>query len=211
MKKKVIELPKGYLSYSQYSLWNQSPERYAALYFDKREEMRFDNDGMRYGKEVANALEKGVETGDLRTDAAMLLLPKYDVADEEITAEFKTDYGWLKLLGRPDSFDSKTLSFYEYKTGISPWTQNKASKHFQMQFYAMMIYIIHKRVPPHSELIWIETEKDMNGATRPTGVIKRFPVEISLSSVMDTMAKVTKTAHEIEIAWACHTPYITTF
>ena len=37
---------------------------------------------MEYGKVVADALEKGVQTGDLLTDAGMLLLPKYDVADK---------------------------------------------------------------------------------------------------------------------------------
>lgn len=88
-KKKVIQLPKGYLSYSQIALWKSSPDRYKKIYFDDMNELRFSNPGMEYGKIVANALENEEDVGDLLTDIAMELLPKYDVRDEEITPNSK--------------------------------------------------------------------------------------------------------------------------
>lgn len=205
MAKKYIQLPQGYISYSQLTLWQNDKKRYAEIYFDRRDELRTSNRGMEYGKVVADALEKGVQTDDLLTDAAMLLLPKYDIADEEIRAEIRTKDGWITLLGKPDSMDSYSKSFLEYKTGKTQWTEKKAQGHLQMHFYAAVIYRKYGIVPPSAKLVWIETEMTEKGI-QPTGRVEEFPVKITLKEILKTLALISKVAKEIEVAFASHIP-----
>lgn len=204
MNKRYIQIPKEYISYSQLELYNRDPEQYKAIYFDGRDELRTTNAGQQYGKVVADALEKGIQTGDLLTDSAMLLLPKYDVADVEMRVDMKVKGGWIQLFAKPDSFDSKTKNFLEYKTGKQPWTQKKAQDHLQMHFYALAIYCKYK-VIPDARLVWIETSST-DGRVNPTGRVQEFIVEFDLKGLLATMALVSKVAKEIEIAFAAHVP-----
>lgn len=216
MKKKVIQLPRGYISYSQKQLWKNDKQRYKEIYFDNRDELRTSNAGMEYGKVVADALEKGVQTDDLLTDSAMLLLPKYDVADQEIRVEFKTKEGTVMVLAKPDTRDSKSWAFREYKTGKTRWTQKKAQEHPQMRFYAMAIYLASGKVIREAHLDWIETF-DMVTATddsglpterkiTPTGHVETFTVKFTLNDILNEMADTARVAKEIEIAYASHIP-----
>ena len=207
MKKQYIQLPRGYLSFSQIQLWQNDKKRYAEIYFDGRDELRTSNAGMQYGKVVAEALEKGIETGDLLTDSAMLLLPKYDTADVEIRADMRTSTSgpYVTVMGRPDSLDSATKAFLEYKTGKTSWTQEKAQKHLQLAFYAMIIYLKHKVISPSIALVWIETEPTESGI-QPTGRMETFPVTLGLKDILATMALTAKIAKEIEVAYAAHVP-----
>jgi hypothetical protein len=93
MRKKIIELPRGYLSFSQISLWISSPDRYKKLYFDGDQTYTISNSGMTYGSKVASALEHETQTGELLTDLAIELLPKYDIRDQEIITHIKNK-GW---------------------------------------------------------------------------------------------------------------------
>jgi len=178
--------------------------------------MRLNNSGMDYGKTVATALENEESTGDLLTDAAMLLLPKYDIRDKEIQVETKTKDGWLKIIGKPDYLNSKTKEFYETKTGKGKWTQTKAQKHPQMIFYAMLIYLAYGVVLNDAYLNWIETEdvlepykesdwllKDRK-VIKPTGNVQTFKVTFTLTDILKTLAETVKVAKEIEIAWSMH-------
>jgi hypothetical protein len=212
--KKYISLPRHHLSYSQCSLWLSDKERYRAQYFDGRTDLNFSNSGQSYGKTVADALEAGRETGDLLTDAAMLLLPKYDVADQPIEVDVKTKRGWLNLIAKPDTFNSITKEFVEFKTGKgkNPWTPAKAQSHFQMWYYAVVIWQKYGVMLPDAKLAWIETEDTLEGI-KPTGHVETFTVVFTPVELMQTLAKIVKIAHEIEEAWASHItkPYITTW
>ncbi len=201
MSKKYIGLPKPYLSFSQAALWQRDPHAYAAHYFDGRDELRPSNPGMSYGKLVADALERQQETGDLLTDAAILMLPKYDIRDEEFRADLKTPKGWVQILAKPDFMDSETKNFIEIKTGKTKWTQDKADKHLQLHWYAMAIYLKYAVVPKVT-LAWVETSQDTEGVVAPTGRIESFDVNITLGDILKTMALVGKVAQEIAIAWA---------
>ena len=205
MKKKYISLPHGYLSYSQLALWRSNPKTYADLYFDDRSELRSSNRAMEYGKVVADALENGIQTGDLLTDSAMLLLPKYDTADQEMRVDMKTQGGWIPILAKPDTFDSVTKSFGEFKTGKVRWTQQRAQEHLQMHFYATAIYLKYKVVPPDVRLIWIETDQQ-DGVVTPTGHVEEFKLTIRLGDIIGTMAMISKAARDISIAFAAHVP-----
>lgn len=210
--KRYLQLPHGYLSYSQMSLWGTDRTRYMGLYFDKREDLRVSNRGQEYGKLVANALEKEEETGDLLTDSAMLLLPKYDIRDVGFDVEIKTKDGWLKLIAKPDYMDSQTKNFIEIKTGRYPWTQAKAQSHLQMIFYAVVIWQKYDIKLPGAKLAWIETDYTDEGL-KPTGRVETFEVTFTSSQYLETLSEMIRVAKEIEIAWASHVtkPYITTF
>jgi hypothetical protein len=216
MKKKYIQLPRQYISYSQCELWKHDPERYKKLYMDGNQAYRLNNSGMDYGKVVATALENEESTGDLLTDAAMLLLPKYDVRDKEIIVETRTKDGWLKIIGRPDYMDSKTKNFYEIKTGKGAWTQTKANKHPQLLFYALLIYLKFGVILKETKLIWIETEDTIEKyketdwlpedkkVIKPTGRIETFVVNFTLCDILNTLASTIKIAKDIEIAYISH-------
>jgi len=203
MKKKYIQLPKGYLSYSQIQLWKSDKKRYIELYFNNRNELRLSNSGLEYGKIVADALEQGTETNDLLTDTAMSLIIKYDIRDQEIRTEIKTKHGAVGVMGRPDTMDSVTKAFREYKTGRVKWTENKAQKHPQMVFYAMLIYLAHGVILKEAYLDWIETVEE-NGIVKPTGRLETFRVTFTFMDIMECIAMTTRVAKEIEIAWASH-------
>lgn len=224
--KRFISLPKPHFSYSQWSLWLSNPERYKQIYFDKREDVQFTNRGQSYGKMVADALEAQVDTGDLLTDAATLLLPKYDVQDAPIFVDVKTKHGWLNLIAKPDTYNSETHDFVEFKTGKgkNPWTPEKAQNHLQMWFYAVVIWQKFGVVLDKAQLSWVETEdvppyvvtvndQKITMTIAPTGRVETFDVHFSKAGLMDALARIIKSAHEIEVAWAGHItkPWITTF
>ena len=205
MKKRYFSLPKSYLSYTQYSLWLSDPKKYARHYFDDMD-TSFANKGQAYGKLVADALEMSRDTGDLLTDAAMLLLPKYDVADMPIEAEFKEKGGrWLKVIAKPDSFNSITHDFIEVKTGKgrNPWTEKKAQEHVQMIWYAIVIWLKYGTMLDKAHLAWIETE-DTSEGIKPTGRVDSFEVTFEPADYCMFQAKMLKVAHEIEQSWASH-------
>lgn len=204
-KRKTIQLPKGYLSYSQIQLWKANKERYRKLYYENKSEYRIRNKEMDYGKIVADALENEEKTDDVLTDAAMLLLPKYDIRDKEIWTSIKTKDGWIDLIGKPDTLNSITKAFREYKTGKGKWTQNKAQKHPQMVFYAMIIYLKYKIANSDAYLDWIETEDTINGI-KPTGKVESFHVTFTMNDILKCMAETIKVAKEIEIDYASYVP-----
>lgn len=214
-KKKYVQLPRGYLSYSQIQLWKSDRERYIAIYMDGRDELRTSNSGQEYGKVVATALENQKETGDLLTDSSMLLLKKYDVADQEIRTEFKTKGGWLQIVAKPDTRNSLTNEFREYKTGKAPWTEKKAQNHPQMVFYAMAIYLKFKVFVPEAYLDWIETEEvtpytvlidgqEIVMTLAPTGRIESFRVTFTMVDILREMAETQRVAREIETCFVTH-------
>jgi len=206
MKKKIIQTPRGYLSFSQITLWMSNRDRYKKLYFDSDDSARFSNSGMEFGGLVADALENQTETNDLLTDIAIELLPKYDVRDQEIRVSMKTKDGWIDIVGKPDSLDSETKNFYEFKTGKVPWTQAKAEKHLQLKMYALLVYLKYGVRVDHTELIWMETHTDVDGRVQPTGRIERFKVKITLKDILETMSLISKVAKEIEADWVIYEP-----
>jgi hypothetical protein len=205
-KRKQIQLPTDCLSYSQVTLWQSDRARYKEIFFNRNEGARFMNEGMAYGKVVADALENDEETGDLLTDMAMSLLVKYDIRDKEMEGVLQTKDGDIRIVSHPDTMDSKTFALGEYKTGKVKWTQKKAQNWFQLKFYSMLIFLIHKKVPPRVFLQWIETFKDTDGVVKPTGHVELFEVKITMSDIINTMALVSRVAKEIEAEWVTYTP-----
>ena len=193
------------MSYSQIALWMSDKERYKQICFNGREELRFSNSGMDFGRIVAEALETESKTGDLLTDTAIELLTKYDIRDQEIITVLETKKDIIPLSGRPDTMDSISHNFREYKTGKVPWTQSKAEKHLQLKFYAMLIYLKYGVLLKETYLDWIETGQTSEGI-KPTGHIESFKVPLSLTDILETMSLTSRIAKEIELEWALFIP-----
>lgn len=189
-----LRLPRGYLSWTQFILWKSSQETYRKRYHVKGDS--FQNDEMRYGKRVAEHLEKDTEEDDEIIKALGSLLPRYPKMGYEMRAVLKSKGCEIHLLSFFDTYKPRNHAFREDKTGRVPWTQKKAEKHKQLFFYALVIYLKTGKIPKEVHLDWIET-KTKDGVVSATGKIVSFKVEISLADVLTMAGQVTKVAREI--------------
>jgi hypothetical protein len=210
--RKLMELPRTYLSYSQYILWNSNKQRYKANYFNQIGTDRIQTQAMSLGSKVADSLENYEDTGDLLMDSTLTQLIKYDVRDKEFYAFLNTSKGSIMLIAKPDTMDSQTFAFREYKTSQTKWTQEKVDTHIQLLWYATCIYLVHKVVPPSIWLDVIETERITKTVNilgnqmeicriEPTGKIYSFERKVSLADILAFVPKILGTAKAIEQEW----------
>jgi hypothetical protein len=191
----LLPLPRGHLSWSGLSLWETSPTAWREKYLLNQDQ--HTNSGMVFGKYIAEKLEEVVSSDPviekLRAD-----LPRYDVPELEIDPMWKG----IQLLGRIDSYRSTDHAFREYKTGRrdkagkAPWNSLKARLHGQLAFYAFMIWLRTKKIPPQVHLDWIETE-EIGGKVRLTGHIESFEVPMNLMTVLNMGVRIERAANDI--------------
>ncbi len=192
--------PRGYLSATQIEMWMTNRPKYEEKYFHG-EEKEFENDFMGFGKKVADALESGEKTGDEITDMVISSIPKYEKIEHEMCMPLKTKHGYIKLLGKLDTFEEKPiLHFREYKTGSKPWTRYRAQTHRQLLHYDLLIHIRYGMMAKERYLDWFETERS-GEEIRFTGNIQHFKVERRYEDILAYMAVVSKVAKEIDTAY----------
>jgi len=147
--KEKYTLPRGYLSYSAYSLWKKDKEAFRRRYYDN--EKPFETAETIFGKSIATHLEELKSIDGLTVYSH----PEYKI---------EVELNGLNILGYLDSFDPARFRFKEFKTGHlnpqgkAPWDKVKVQKHEQLVFYSMLIEMRHGRVDPLCELSWMETE-----------------------------------------------------
>ena len=200
--------PKRYISHSQLKQWESDPEEYLRLYVHGGEK-RGTNRGMALGKELADALESGEDTGKIELDAVIAMLPKYEIRDKSIMAKLASGKGkdriHIPILLKPDSVTRDCMRFYEYKQGTTPWTQKKVDEDDQMSFYTAGLHLRARMggnmLIPRGELFWAVSEKriDADGVERPhlTGEIKRFPTTRDFGQVIHMHMRIAKAWREI--------------
>jgi len=164
--------PRPYISWSQLSLFETSPESYKRAYMHGKR--MYINPGMALGKKVATALETGDDTGDPITDLVIAQLPKLDVMEKEIRATIEVGGYKIPLLGKMDTAKNDLSEFKEYKTGTTPWDQKMADKHGQITFYCVIIQALTNRIPKRIELVHAVTKMTPQGQPQLTGEINRF-------------------------------------
>src|ERR1035437_486992 len=77
--------PRAWLSYSAMKMWELNPEEFKLKYFRPDQYIQRTNRGQSLGKEVADALEIDVETGNLEIDIILAqITPKLPRRDEKI-------------------------------------------------------------------------------------------------------------------------------
>jgi len=146
-------LPKGYLSWSAYSMWKSSPERYKKEYFLGSD--RLDTRFLRFGKSIASQIEEGTHHE---------ILPNLKVYPE-VEFQINVDVLGVPILSYLDSYDPANNIFREYKTGLSrnPWTAVKVQKHGQLLFYAVALRALFGKMPEYCHLDWIITQEIERG------------------------------------------------
>lgn len=190
-------LPRGYLSWTQYSLFKSNKAQYIAKYIDG-EEYDLDNSGLRFGKTISELLD-GTREAETESDHMVkIALTRYKESEYEVIAYLTSKRGTVKLLCRLDTFSSMDWMFREYKTGRVPWTMSKALKHGQITFYTLALYLIDlKKEIPQSHLDWIETVEE-DGQVRMTGKIQSFKTTKSMVEVLEMANDIIKVACEID-------------
>lgn len=179
-------LPKGYLSWSQLSLWETNKQKYIEQYIEGKK--GFENKEMKFGKYFAECLEKK-SSDDPLTQHLINLLPKRRFEE----AEIEVYYEGIKLRGVFDSAD--TVGFEEYKTGKVPWTMERAKNHGQLDFYGLMFFE-KQEVIPEIALHWLPTFQDTTELCF-TGEIHSFIVVKNLEHFKAMGERIKKAAEEI--------------
>jgi hypothetical protein len=174
-------------------MFEKSPETYRKVYVEGQP--MGTNRGQALGKEIAEAMENDVETGNPLKDLVISQIPSYERRDQLMYIDFKTNGNTIPLCIRPDSCKDDLTALYEIKTGAGPWTQKKVDESDQLTFYATGIYVETHKIPA-CELIWAPTKKvrGEDGVERPelTGEIKRFPSIRRMSHVLNMMVRIKK-------------------
>ena len=204
--------PRPYLSYSAMKMWELNPEEFKLKYFHPDNYLPYTNRGQSLGKEVADALENDVETGNIEIDIVLAqITPKLPRRDEKIFTNLSVGKyphrGFVPILVKPDRCSMDYMTFQEVKTGSGPWTQKKVDEDDQMLFYFTGLYLKNRDnkhggiVIPKGELIWAPTEKriDDDGIERPhlVGDVKRFPTTRTFVQLLQMMSRMSTAWREI--------------
>lgn len=148
---------------------------------------------MRFGKEIAKVFEEQEELEDEVLETLRLTIPRYELPEYRIM----TEINGLQLFGILDSFQPHSCAIIEYKTGLSPWTQERANNHGQLHFYALLCYLQYRKLPEKINLIWIETVRE-NGEISITGYIRNLSVKPDMKKVLDMMKTIDKVSRQID-------------
>ena len=140
-----LNLPRKYLSYTQYDTWIKSKKLYREIYYENKK--RFETRESIFGKNAANLLEKG------EYHPLLAKLPKGTHPEYRI----ETVIEGIPILSFLDSFTPGTNSIYEVKTGRVPWDQHRVDTHDQLPFYCMAVLSKFGHYDPHVLLAWLET------------------------------------------------------
>lgn len=189
--------PRPYLSFSQMTLFEMSPEKYAERYIYQEKQRTSRN--MAYGSIMAKGLEDEESTGDPLLDLMMAKIPKFELMDKPMEAFLKNGNGKvhevITILAKPDTCKSDYSAFKEYKTSTRAWTQKMADESGQISFYATAMWLKTGKIPSDIELVCITTEYDENGALRPTGELVRRHTQRHMTDIIKMTLRMRK-------AWA---------
>jgi hypothetical protein len=191
--------PRPYLSWSQISLFERSPEWYAKKYLFAQQEEQTDS--MRFGKRFAQALELQQKTGDDALDNLVSVFPKYPLREFQIEAQLEGVE--VPLYGVLDAFDPETLRIGEFKTGRL-WTQEMVNESGQLKMYALLVWLKFQQLPGEVRLHWAETQSTEDGTIAFTGEIQSFAASIGLNDLRLFSARVRTVWQEIKILTKTH-------
>jgi len=170
--------PRGYLSWSQLSLFEKDPNLYWQVYIEGIQ--NFKTKYLELGKRMATTLENGKsDDGDPMLELMAIYMPSYPAKEFDIKVMFEG----IPLVGKLDGWNEKTLTIGEYKSGKN-WTQSMANETGQLTMYALLIWLKYKKLPAKILLHWARTDEDMEGNLVLTGEIKTFTTQRSLKDII---------------------------
>lgn len=188
--------PRPYLSFSQMTLFEMSPEKYADQYlFGKKQRI---SRNMAYGSLMAEGLEAEEATGDPLLDLMMARIPKFELMDKPLEADLPDGKKMIHLLAKPDTAKSDYTAFKEYKTSVRKWTQKMADDSGQITFYATTIWLKTGNIPQDIELVDVVVGYDPDGRLVPTGDLWRFPTKRTMVDIIKMTGRMKRAWHGIE-------------
>lgn len=188
--------PRPYLSFSQMTMFEMSPERYAEHYIYDQEQRVSKN--MHYGSRMAEGLELDEATGDPLLDLMMSRIPKFELMDIAFEAELKDGKEVITILAKPDTCKADYSAFKEYKTSTRKWTQKMADDSGQVSFYATAAWLKTGKIPSDIELVNVPVEYDENGALTPTGELVRLPTKRTMTDIIKMTTRMRNAWHGIK-------------
>ncbi len=206
--------PRSYLSFSQMTMFEMSPEKYAEHYiYDKKQRV---SRNMAYGSQMADGLEKEEATGDPILDLMMSRIPKFDIMDKPVESRdgvrtlferdrlyyhlpvLKDGKKFIPLMAVPDTAKTDYSAFKEYKTSVRKWTKRMADESGQISFYATTMWLVTGEIPQDIELVNVPVEYTENGALQPTGELVRLPTKRSMSDIIKMTTRMRNAWHGIQ-------------
>lgn len=138
-----LKLPTGYLSFTQYDMWERSKPSYRKSYYAKE---RFTgNMYTEFGNKVTLAMARGEEW--------VKFIPRFSTFERE----FIIDVDGIPFKGSIDNMDLNIGAFCEQKTVMTKWTDNKVQKHKQFDFYSLAIEILDGKVQDLAYFVDVRT------------------------------------------------------
>lgn len=185
--------PRNYLSFSQMTLFEMSPQKYIDQYIYKKKQRVTRN--MAYGTLLADGLENDESTGDPVLDMMMVKMPKFELMDIAFEVPLKDGKKTITLLAKPDTAKADYSAFKEYKTSTRAWTQKMADESGQVTFYATCMWIKTGKIPQDIELVNVPVKYNGDGSLTPTGEMIRLPTNRSMVDII-------KMCSRMKRAWA---------
>jgi hypothetical protein len=199
----MLDLPKSYISYSAADLWYKNPSMFRAKYYYPCS-FGMSSPQTDYGKYIADLIK------DDPDHPLVAHIPKYEIRDEGFTI----DISGVPVLMYPDSLSIiGKPRIYEYKTGVDPWTQEKADEHMQTKLYSLGVKEKYGDVDDLLHLLWLPTVMESHPETiringreyvssfdepHMTGEIVTFPVVVSEMERFRARQWIIQAAHEIQ-------------
>lgn len=185
-------LPRGYLSPTQLLLWEKDKREYKRVYFEGG--VREDSAYTLLGKKVHKAIELDVRPKEIMLEHIKFLVPRYKFKERELKAE----YEGIKLLGVVDGMNPPPHSVIaDYKTG-KKYTQSMVDSNAQLSFYALLFWLINKKLPRELHIVWIPTEMN-DGVLSVTGDVQIFRTVRTLTDLALIGKKIKNAAEEISL------------
>jgi len=178
--------PKGYLSWSQLSLFERSPDQYYKQYIQGYS--GFNSKYMRLGKRLAEARERRSDP-DPTIDFLAKYMPQYPKREHKIEVNFEG----IPLLGKLDGWSPLTLTIGEDKSGKN-FTQRMADKLGQLDMYSTLVWAKHNRKLPVIKLHWAKTI-EIDGIIQFTGEFKTYQTTRTLKDII-------LFSKRIKVAWS---------
>ncbi len=185
--------PRPYLSFSQMTLFEMSPQKYTDQYIYKKPQRITRN--MAYGSMLADGLENNEATGDPILDMMMVKIPKFELMDIAFEVDLKDGKKTIRILAKPDTAKADYTAFKEYKTSTRAWTQKMADDSGQVTFYATAMWLKTGKIPQDIELVCVVVRYNDDGSLTPTGEMKVYKTK-------RTMVDIIKMCSRIKRAWA---------
>lgn len=193
-----MKLPRGYLSWSQYSLWIKSPRQYKKKYFNSKP--FFSTKEMDYGKYIGDSIENENIFG--LTDNEVLAVRSIPICEHyEYTEDFKISNG-VAVKFFIDGYSPSKNNIAEYKTGKETWNKERVDSHGQTYIYGLW-HFKKTGVLPTVQLYWMPTENSPMSkfGVELTGECYKFDVDITEDALNNMEASLIDVSNEISDAY----------